>query len=108
MAVVAVVRMAREVQDKKNFMNVLLYGGITTFIILLLSDLNHMIGGNVFAAILGGLLFAAITAAISYAVRAAGKTNLRVAALSATLLCLVAPGIMGFQDWNDHDRSQKT
>jgi MFS family permease len=108
LAVVAVVRMAREVQDKKNFMNVLLYGGITTFIILLLSDLNHMSGGNVFASILGGLFFVALAAAITYAVRAAGKTNLRVAALSATLLCVVAPVIMGFQEWNDHDRSKKT
>jgi hypothetical protein len=108
LAVVAVVRMAREIADKKNFMNVLLYGSITTFVILLLSDLNHMSGGNVFAAILGGLLFAAITAAITYVVRATGKTNLRMAALSATLLCLVAPVIMGAQEWNDHDRSEKT
>ena len=108
LAVVAVVRMARELQDKKNFTNVLLYGSLTTFIILLLSDLNHMSGGNFFASVLGGLLFAAVTAAITYVVRAAGKTNLRVAAVSATLLCLVTPAIMGFQEWNDHDRSQKT
>jgi hypothetical protein len=108
LAVVAFVRMAREVEDKKTFMNVLAYGGLTTFIVLLLSDLNHMSGGSAAAAIIGAILFAALTAVITYAVRAAGKSNLRTAALAATVLCLSAPLIMASQEWNDHDRSQKT
>jgi len=108
LAVVAFVRMAREVEDKKTFMNVALYGGVTTFIILFLSDLNHMNGGAAGAAIIGAILFAVLTAVVTYAVRAVGKTNLRTAALAATLICLVAPVIMGAQEWNDHDRSQKT
>ncbi len=108
LAVVAFARMAREVQDKKTFMNVLTYGGLTTFIILLLSDLNHMNGGAVVASVFSAVLFAVLTAGITYIVRAAGKTNLKTAALAATVFCLPAPLIMASQEWNDHDRSQKT
>jgi hypothetical protein len=53
-------------------------------------------------------LFAALTAGITYAVRAAGKTSIRTAAIVATAVCLIAPVIMGAQEWDDHDRSQKT
>jgi hypothetical protein len=108
LAVVAFVRMAREVEDKKTFLNVLTYGGLTTFIILLLSDLNHMNGRAAVAAVIGAILFAAITAGVTYAVRAAGKTNLKTAALAATVLSLAAPLLMASQEWNDHDRSRKT
>lgn len=108
LAVVAFVRLAREAADKKTFLNVLVYGSVTTFIILFLSDLNHMNGGAGMAAILGGALFAAITAGVTYAVRAAGKANLKTAALVATAFCLVTPVIMGAQEWDDHDRSEKT
>jgi hypothetical protein len=108
LAVVAFVRMAREIADKKTYTNVLIYGGLTTFIVLLMSDLNHMNGGAGFAAVLGAVLFAALTAGITYAVRAAGKTSIRTAAIVATAVCLIAPVIMGAQEWDDHDRSQKT
>src|SRR5829696_872136 len=104
LSVVAFVRMAREIEDKKTFLNVLIYGGITTFIILFMSDLNHMSGGAGGAAVIGAILFAALTAAVTYAVRAAAKTNLRIAAIAATALCLVPTLIMGAQEWNDHDR----
>ena len=108
LSVVAFARMAREIEDKKTFMNVLIYGGITTFIILFMSDLNHMSGGAGGAAVIGAILFAALTAGVTYAVRAAAKTNLRIAAIAATALCLVPTLIMGAQEWNDHDRSEKT
>jgi len=108
LSVVAFVRMAREIEDKKTFMNVLTYGGITTFIILFMSDLNHMSGGAGGAAVIGAILFAALTAGVTYAVRAAAKTNLRIAAIAATAFCLVPTLIMGAQEWNDHDRSEKT
>ena len=36
------------------------------------------------------------------------KTNLRIAAISATAVCLLAvPVLMAQQEWNDHDRSRK-
>jgi hypothetical protein len=108
LSVVAIVRMAREAAEKQMFNNVLLYGGMTTLIILLLSDLNHMSGGGVLASVLGALLYVALTAAATYAVRALGKTSLKTAALTATLICLSAPVIMAAAEWNDHDRSKKT
>jgi hypothetical protein len=108
LAVVAFVRMAREIADKKTNMNVILYGALATFLIMLMSDWNHGSGGSAVAAIIGAILFAAVTAGVTFIVRAAGKTNLRTAAIASTLFCLIAPVIMGAQEWNDHDRSQKT
>ncbi|MGZ3850644.1 MAG: glycosyltransferase family 117 protein [Flavisolibacter sp.] len=108
LAVVAFVRMAREVADRATYKNVMIYGGLATFVVMMMSDWNHWSGGSTLAAIAGAFLFAALTAAITYGVRAAGKTNLRTAALVSTLLCLAAPVIMGAQEWDDHDRSQKT
>lgn len=37
------------------------------------------------------------------------KTSGKISAVLASLICLLlVPVIMGFQEWNDHDRSQKT
>jgi hypothetical protein len=42
-------------------------------------------------------------------VKAVSKNeNTRVASMTAFALCMIAPVIMGFNEWNDHDRSQKT
>lgn len=110
LAVVAFVRMAKEMrEDKQTFMNVLLYGGLTTLIVLLMSDLNSPTFGGTFAAsVIGAIVYAALTAGVTYAVRAVSKNNLKTAAFAATALCVIAPVIMGAQEWDDHDRSKKT
>jgi hypothetical protein len=110
LAVVALVRMARDIQDKLTFKNTVLYSGGLTFIVMLMSDANAINGKTFLAAVLGGIVAAALTAILTYAVRAAsGKAgNLRSAAIVSTILCLVAPIIMGAQEWDDHDRSKKT
>jgi hypothetical protein len=104
------VRMARDIQDKITFKNTVLYSGGLTFIVMLMSDANAINGKTFLAAVLGGIVAAALTAILTYAVRAAsGKAgNLRSAAIVSTILCLVAPIIMGAQEWDDHDRSKKT
>jgi len=107
LAVVALVRMARDLADKLTFRSTLLYGSMATFIIMLLSDANNINGGSIFGALIGALLYAVITAAFTFGVRAAGKTNARNAGIVATILCLIAPIIMGAQEWDDHDRSKK-
>jgi hypothetical protein len=110
LAVVALVRMARDIQDQLTFKNTVLYSGGLTLIVMLMSDANAINGKTFFAAILGGIIASALTAILTYAVRAASSkgTNLRSGAIASTILCLVAPIIMGAQEWDDHDRSQKT
>ncbi len=108
LSVVALVRMAREAQEKSLFANVLLFGSATTFIIVLLADINHMSGGGFIAALLAGGLFAAVTAGITFLARAVGKTNLKTVAMVATAACLIVPIIMAAQEWDDHDRNKKT
>ncbi len=108
LAVIAFVRMAREVEDRQTYLNTLIYGGVATLVIMIMSDANSTNGSTVIAAVLGGLLFAAITAIITFVVRLSTKNNLQNASIVATALCLVAPIIMGAEEWNDHDRSQKT
>jgi hypothetical protein len=110
LAVVAFVRMAREVTEKDLFKNILLYGSITTFLICLLSDSYLDFGSILLPAIFAVIMFALIVTAVTYGIRAIsnGGNNLRLAAILSTALCLIAPVIMGFQEWDDHDRSEKT
>lgn len=108
LAVVAFVRMAREVADRQTYLNTLLYGSVVTLVIMIFSDANSTNGSTIIAAILGGVLFALVTAVITYLVRAAGKTNLKTAGLLATAVCLIVPVVMAAAEWNDHDRHKKT
>ena len=108
LAVVAFVRLAREQAEKLSFNNVLVYGSIATFLITLMSCLPGSGTGVVVSCIAVTAIYAVLTTALTYAVRAVGKTSLRTAGLASTLICLIAPIIMGAQEWNDHDRSRKT
>ena len=108
LAVVALVRMAREQADKKTFNSVVLYSGMSAFVILLMSDANNMHGGSFIAAVIGGLMASGIAYLFTYALRyITGRRDLRLAGLVATLLCITAPIIMGAQEWDVHDRSRK-
>lgn len=110
LAVVAIVRMARDIADKKTFSNTILYSGAVATLILLLSDANAINFGTFGAALLGGIMTSAVAAVLTFIVRAAsGKgTNLRMAGLVSGGICLLVPIIMGAQEWDDHDRSRKT
>lgn len=107
LAVVGFVRLAREVADRATLVNTLIYGSLTTFLIMVLSDASNFNTGKLTAALLVAILFAVVTLAITMAVRAAGKTSLRTAGIASTVLCLLVPVLMGAQEWDDHDRSQK-
>ncbi|MGZ3924943.1 MAG: DUF2723 domain-containing protein, partial [Flavisolibacter sp.] len=110
LAVVALVRMARDLKDQMTFKNTVLYSGGLTLIVMLMSDANAINGKTFLAAIMGGIIASALTAILTYAVRAASSkgTNLRTGGIVSTIICLIAPIIMGAQEWDDHDRSQKT
>jgi len=110
LSVVALVRLARDIQDQLGFKNTVLYSGAITALVMLMSDANAVNGKSLFAAILGGVIASVITAILIYAVRSASNkgSNLRTAAIASTALCIIVPIIMGAQEWNDHDRSKKT
>jgi hypothetical protein len=110
MAVVALVRLAREVEDKLTFKNTLVYGSIATFFITILSNTTTNMSGAFISSAIATALYAAVVVALTYGVRALSNkgTNLRMAAITAFAVCMIAPVLMGFQEWDDHDRSQKT
>lgn len=107
LAVVAFVRMAREAADKLTFQNVLVFGSLSTFLVMLLSDAANLNAGKFGAAVIGSILFAAVTTAITFLVRTVSKANMQTAALTASLVSMVVPLLMAQQEWDDHDRSEK-
>ena len=110
LAVVALVRMAREKEDKQTFSNTMLYGSILTFLITLMSTAPAPFGDMLMTAIFATALFAIISFLLVFLLRAissAGK-NLRVLNIATTVVCLAVPLLMMQQEWDDHDRSKKT
>jgi hypothetical protein len=110
LSVVALVKMASQKTDKKGFTNILISGSVLTFVIAILSSLRGSFGGILFTGLFIALLFALVTAGITYLVRAvsSGGQNSRSMNIAATIICLIAPLLMAQQEWDDHDRSQKT
>lgn len=107
LAVVGFVRLGREIADRMTLINTLVYGSLTTFLIMVLSDAANFNTGKLTAALIGAILFAAITLAIVLAVRAVSRTSIRTAGLTASVITLLVPVLMAAQEWDDHDRSEK-
>ncbi|MGK2863584.1 MAG: glycosyltransferase family 117 protein [Chitinophagaceae bacterium] len=110
LAVVAFVKMARDKADKQGFKNILTYGSALTFIIILMSSLRGSLSSMLMTCLYITALFAVITIGITYLVRAlsSGGTNWKMLNISTALICLIVPAIMLQQEWDDHDRSNKT
>ncbi|MDB5196212.1 MAG: hypothetical protein JWP88_582, partial [Flaviaesturariibacter sp.] len=111
LSVIGFVRMAREREDKKTFINTLLYGAAASFIVTLLSNTNTSPGAAFVSSLVAAIIYVAVVAAIHFITRAASGnngSNLRLATILSFALCLSAPLLMASQEWNDHDRSQKT
>jgi hypothetical protein len=109
LAVPAFVRMAREREDKTTVQNVLLYTGAGSLVIFLLSTANNMNGGSLLSSVLSALYVTGVAALIYFVVRSAsGRGKFRNATIASFALCMIAPVVMGWQEWNDHDRSKKT
>jgi len=109
LAVVALVKMAFEKDDKKSIQNTALYSGLTALVILLMSDANNMNGSSFAAALIGGLITAGLVYGLTFALRAVSNkgSNLGTLAIGASVIALIAPVIMAAQEWDDHDRSKK-
>ncbi|MBI5858684.1 MAG: DUF2723 domain-containing protein [Sphingobacteriales bacterium] len=111
LAVVAIVKLAREKADKLSFQNTLIYGSALTFFITLMSCLPGNKGEIVLlTCIYATVLFAAVTTAITFLVRAvsSGGQNDRMLNITTTALCMIIPLLMAQQEWDDHNRSHKT
>jgi len=110
LAVVALVRMAREKADQLTFKNMLTYGSVLTFAITFMSCFPGSGDGALMTSLFATVLYAAVTAGVTFlarAISAAGK-NERIVNLSTTVVCLAVPVLMAQQVWDDHDRSNKT
>lgn len=110
LAVVALVRMAREKADQLTFKNVLLYGSVLTFLVTIMSSLRGSTGSVFMTGIFVTALYALVTAGIALLARtlsSAGQ-NWKAVNLVTGLICLAVPVLMAQQEWDDHDRSSKT
>ncbi len=108
LAVVAFVKMVKE--NKQTVYNTVLYGSLLSFVITAFS-LTNFSGGVVFkTSFIVAALFAAFSIAITYLLRAvsAKGTNEKILNMATAIICLVTPLVMASQEWNDHDRSNKT
>jgi len=110
LAVIALVRMAREKEDKLTFQNMFVFGGVLTFFIALMSSLPGSGSSVLMTAIYTTVIYAAVTAGLTFLVRAISSAgqNSRILNIATTAICLIVPLIMAQQEWDDHDRSQKT
>ncbi|HEY0067774.1 MAG TPA: DUF2723 domain-containing protein, partial [Flavisolibacter sp.] len=109
LAVPAFVRMAREREDKTTVQNVLLYTGAGSLVIFLLSTANNMNGGALLSSVLSALFVTGVAALIYFVVRSvSGGGKFRNATIASFALCMITPVVMGWQEWDDHDRSRKT
>ncbi len=104
LSVVAFVRMAREKADQAGFQNILIGGGILTFLITV------MAGGGIMGSLFATALFGAVAAGITFLLRAvsSGGTNEKSLNIVSAIVCLAVPLLMAQQEWDDHDRSRKT
>ncbi len=110
LSVVAFVKLALERTNKELLKQTLTYGSILTFLITLMSGSPGPGGPAFIAALFAAILFAIITVGVAFLGRALSSNgqNGKMLNLSVTVLCLIVPLIMAQQEWDDHDRSQKT
>jgi hypothetical protein len=110
LSVVGFVRLARERADKATLANVLIYGGLATFIITFWSNATVPFGPGIGTAMMAAILYALVVGIIYFVVRAVSGDGTRISPAAvglASVLCLAAPIVMGAQEWDDHDRSNK-
>jgi hypothetical protein len=110
LAVPAFIRMIRETKDRTIFTNILLYGSIAAFLVTLMSNANNSFGAAFISSLLTAGIFAAVVALITYGIRTLSKggANFKLVTGAVFAACMITPVIMAIEEWDDHDRSQKT
>jgi hypothetical protein len=110
LSVVALVKMVQDelaAADKKNFY---VFGAGLSFLVTFLSCWPGSGDGAMINSVFAGLLFIVLTIGLTHILKLVtgkGKQDKPLAILT-TLICLAVPVLMAQQEWNDHDRSQKT
>ncbi|MEJ7911837.1 MAG: DUF2723 domain-containing protein [Chitinophagaceae bacterium] len=105
LSVVALVRLAREVEGKELFKQVLIYGSMASLVVSFFVNIH---GGSVISTLALPVVFALFTSLYYFAVRAVANKGQHTAVAVSFALCLLAPVLMASQIWDDHDRSEKT
>ena len=110
LAVVALVRLAKEKADKATLQNTLLYGSGVAFIVTFMSSFPGTGRDAIMTSLFVAILFAAVTAGLTYLLRAVSSDGKNGSTLSiaSAVLCMAVPLLMAQQVWDDHDRSEKT
>jgi hypothetical protein len=108
LAVVAAFRLAIEKLNKKVLINSLLLGSGLTFLVAGMSYIYT--SGGFLPSVIIAVIYALFAAALVYIVKfiSGNGKNLRLAGIGAFTICMIAPLLMGVQEWDDHDRSRKT
>ena len=105
-----IVKTAQENKDKKLFFDMLLYGGVVTFLITVMSCLPGSGSDILSTSLMATALYLAFTAGITALVRAisSGGKNWSKLNIATTAVCMAVPVLMAQQEWDDHNRSNKT
>lgn len=110
LAVVALVKSAREKINQLNFQNLLIYGSSISFLITFMSCFPGSGSGALINAVFAAVLYAAVTAGIHFLLRAvsANGSNEKMSNIVMSVFGLAVTFLMAQQIWDDHDRSNKT
>jgi hypothetical protein len=110
LAVVGFVRLALDKADKLTFQNLMIGGSILTFFVTLMSAAPGTFGDMFMVSVFATALFAIFTTAVYFIVKAISSNgqNHRMANIASAAICMVAPVLMAQQEWDDHNRNQKT
>jgi hypothetical protein len=110
LSVVALVKLAQEELSKVDKNNLFVFGAGLSFIITFMSCFPGSGSGAMINSLFAGALFLAITLGISFVLKliSGGGKQTKQIAIIASLVCVAVPILMAQQEWDDHDRSNKT
>ena len=102
--------MVKEKDDKQFFQNILVYGSVLTFLVTLMSCPPANFGEALTTSLIVTAMYAAAVFidflfTQSHFIR---WTEFKLVNIASFAICAIVPLLMAQQEWDDHDRSQKT
>ena len=110
LAVITFAQLAKEKLEKASFKDLLIYTGSLAFLVTFMSCFPGNGDGAMITSLAAGAMGIGLTIAIPFLIQkisGQGRNESIVAGL-ALWICLLVPIWMGYQTWDDHDRSNKT
>jgi hypothetical protein len=110
LAVITFAQLAKEKLEKASFKDLLIYTGSLAFLVTFMSCFPGNGDGAMITSLAAGAMGIGLTIAIPFLIQkisGQGKNESIVAGL-ALWICILVPIWMGYQTWDDHDRSNKT